>query len=139
MTSPINPSKWYSFFSSLPTQSTYRPIDVLRRHLFSVTASAAAGVVAGWEYTNSVTRGEGSPGSAAEPARKYWHGVGTSSTKWVKAVLTWSGGNMTKMALYFSEDNESTYVPMLDDSNNYVLTLSYSGSNLTATTWGNTP
>ncbi len=47
-----------------------------------------------------------------------------------------------RIAYYFSEDNETTYVPMLDRSGNYVATFTYDVSEpnaLAAITWGNTP
>ena len=131
---------WTPYYSMVPTASNALPLNILRANVWANSVAHAAGVAPGWSYTNSFTRGEASPGTAALPARKYfWNGTGNSKT-WIKQVCTYSGSNLTKVAVYYSSNNESSYVPMLDEQNNYVLTLSYDGSsNLTATSWGNTP
>lgn len=136
----VRTSIWRPYQPDIPTHATSLPYDVLRANLSAMSAAAACGMSPMWGYTNSVTRGEASPGTAALPARKYWWRGAGNAKKWVKAAITYTGSNPTKIALYFSEDNEATYVPMLDPDRNYVLTLSYDGSsNLTATSWGNTP
>lgn len=96
------------------------------------------GIVAGWNFTNSYTEGELVPGTAAEPARVYWRTPGTltNSTKWVKAEITWASGVPSQVAFWYSEDNQGTYVPMYDESNNYILTLEYDvGGALASAHW----
>jgi len=136
----VRSSIWRPYQPEIPTHATNLPFDVIRYNIAAVHIATACGISPMWSYTNSVTRAEASPGTAAQPARKYWKRGAGNATKWVKAVCTYTGLNMTKVALYFSEDNESTYVPMLDPDRNYVLTLAYDGANnLTSTSWGNTP
>lgn len=136
----VRTSIWRPYQPEIPTQASSLPLDILRNNLAAVHIATACGVSPMWSYTNSVTRGEASPGTAALPARKYWKRGTLNATKWAKAAITYTGNNPTKIALYFSEDNEATYVPMLDPDRNYVLTLTYDGSsNLTATSWGSTP
>ncbi len=135
-------SKWLPFFRGQPTHATTLQMDMIRRNLQALDVMGAASVAHGWSYTNSVTRGEGTPGTAALPLRQYWY-YGTGNSRiWVKAVNTYTGTDKTKIALYYSDDNESTYVAMVDESEaqNYVLTLAYDGANnLEETTWGNIP
>ena len=113
----------------------------MREALFAVVASLAldarSAPVPGWCYTNSYTLSEASPGTAALPNRVYMTYGSGITRKIVKAVLTYTGSNITKRAMYYSEDNGNTYVPAGDPSGNYVQTLAYDGSsNLTSTTWG---
>lgn len=95
------------------------------------------GIVSGWNFTNSYTEGEAVPGTAAEPDRVYWYTPGerTNKTKWVKAELTWSGGLVIRAEFWYSEDNQGTYVPMYDEQLNYVLTLTYDGTDLATALW----
>jgi len=134
-------SKWNPFRAKLPTSSTELGVDISRRNLFAQSALANVGIEPGWSYTNSFTRGQASPGTAAAPAREFYKKGSGNSTIWVQSAITWTGGVATKVALYFSEDNETSYVPMTDeDGINYVLTLVYDGSNnLMSTSWGNVP
>lgn len=133
-------TKWWPFRSDLPTHATEKPIDVARKNLQALAVLSVAGIDHGWSYTNSVTRAQASPGTAAEPAIEYYFRGTGNTTQWVKRVLTWAGGVITKAAFYYSADNEATYVPLTDDeSNNYVLTLTYSGTDIASTSWGNTP
>lgn len=136
----VRTSIWRPYQPTIPTHATNLPFDVLRANLLAVHIATACGISPMWSYTNSFTRSEASAGTAALPARKYWYRGTGNSTQWVKVELTYTGSLMTKAALYFSEDNEGTYVPMLDADRNYVLTVNYDGSNnLTSTSWGNTP
>jgi hypothetical protein len=136
----VRTSVWRPYNPEIPTSASSLPIDIIRANIAAVHIATAVGISPLWNYTNSVTRGEASPGSAAKPNRKYWWRGSGNSTKWVKVELTWTGDVMTKAALYYSEDNEGTYVPLLDPDRNYVLTVNYDGSNnLTSTSWGNTP
>ncbi len=132
---------WQPNRLATPTGTTNKPLDQIRYNLYAMVAQTALGVSLGWSYTNSVTRGEASPGTAALPARKYWYHGSGNTMQWVKAVCTYTGTNLTKVALYFSDNNEATYVPMVDGDAglNYVLTLTYSGADLTAASWGATP
>jgi hypothetical protein len=134
-------SIWRPYRPSQLTQSSVKPLDIVRQALFSLAAAQATGFAPGWSYTNSVTRGEASPGTAAQPARSYmYYGTGNSK-QWLKKVCTYTGSVLTKAAFYYSNDNEASYVPMYNEDNaNYVLTLTYDGSNnLQSTSWGNTP
>lgn len=90
---------------------------------------AAMGMAQGFDYSTS-------GGTAAEPAQLYFK----RSTEWIKVVLTWSGGNVTKAAFYYSSNSGGLYDGMADAGGKYVLTLTYDGSgNCTATSWGSTP
>lgn len=136
----VKTSIWRPYQPEIPIHASALPLDILRNNLAAVHIATAAGISPLWSYTNSVTRAEASPGTAAQPARKYWYRGTGNQTKWVKASITYSGLDMTKVAFYYSEDNEATYVPMLDADRNYVLTLAYdAANNLTSTTWGNQP
>ena len=136
----VKTSVWKPYYPEIPIHASALPIDILRSNLHAVHIATACGISPLWNYTNSVTRVEASPGTAAQPARKYWFRGTGNTTRWVKAEITYTGLDMTKVALYFSEDNEATYVPMLDPDRNYVLTLAYDASNnLESTSWGNTP
>ncbi len=132
---------WQPNRMATPTQATNKPLDQIRYNLYAMVTQTAIGVSLGWSFTQSVTRSEASPGTNALPARKYWY-RGTGNTKqWVKAVCTYTGTDLTKAAMYYSDNNEATYVPMVaDDGVSYVLTLTYDGSsNITAASWGPTP
>lgn len=136
----VRTSIWRPYYPDIPTHATNMPLDVLRNHLAALAAAGASGIAPQWNYTNSVTRAEAAPGTAALPARKYWWRGTGNTKKWIKAACTYTGIDLTKVVMYYSEDNEATYVPMLDADRNYVLTLTYDGANnLTATSWGNTP
>jgi hypothetical protein len=137
----LKPTIWTAFQPTLPTQYGELPLNKVRANAWAMQVATAAGFPPGWSYTNSVTRAESSPGTAALPARQYWTNGTGNQTKWVKAVLTWSASDLTKVALYYSDDNEATYVPLVDDGGlDHVITLTYDGSgNLTATSWGNVP
>jgi hypothetical protein len=133
-------SVWRPYQPEIPTGASSLPLDILRNNLAAVNLATAVGISPLWNYTNSVTRAEASPGTAALPARKYWFRGSGNATKWVKAEHTYSGFDVTKIAFYYSEDNEGTYVPMLDADRNYVLTLAYDTFNsLKSTIWGNQP
>ncbi len=124
-------SVWRPFRPRMLTHATSLPFDVIRAAMFSLSAASAAGFAPGWSYTNSVT----------QPARSYVY-YGTGNTRqWVKTVCTYTGNSLTKAAMYYSEDNEATYVPMYDEGGiNYVITLVYDGDdNLESSSWGNTP
>jgi hypothetical protein len=135
----IRTSLWVPYQPTVPTHATGQPLDTLRNNLLAIHAYSATGFVSMWNYTNSVTRGEGSPGTEAEPVRKYWWRGSGNAKKWIKAELTWDSPDLTKAVFYYSEDNESTYVPMLDADRNYVLTMTYASNNLESSLWGNTP
>jgi len=134
-------TNWRKYIASIPTNYNENPVDLARFNMQSLALLNVAGGDFGWSYTNSVTRGEGTPGTAAEPLREYYYKGTGNERKWLKRVLEWTGGVITQAAFYYSEDNESTYVPMYDDDGiNYVLTLVYDGSdNLVSTSWGNVP
>jgi hypothetical protein len=136
----VKTSIWRPYQPEIPTHASALPLDILRTNISAVHLATAVGISPQWNYTNSATRSEVSPGTAAAPARKYWFRGSGNSTKWVKAAITYTGLDMTKVAFYYSEDNEATYVPMLDADRNYVLTLAYDASNnLKSTSWGNQP
>lgn len=135
-----------AFDQTVPTtaQTRQAAIDSARNNLFALAAwMISTGAMApGWTYTNSVTRGLGSPGTAAQPNIFFFTRGSGGTTQWVKAVITWDGttGNVNKVALYYSSDNEATYANLVDGSGNYVQHLSYDGSgNLTSTSWDATP
>lgn len=133
-------SVWRPYQPEIPTHASALPLDILRNNIAAVHIATAVGISPLWNYTNSVTRGEASPGTAGQPARLYWFRGSGNQRKWVKAEHTYSGMTTTKVALYYSEDNEATYVPLLDADRNYVLSLSWDGSgNLQSTSWGNQP
>jgi len=134
-------SIWRPNRIATPTGATNKPLDQIRYNMYAMVTQTAIGVSLGWNYTNSVTRSEASPGTANLPARKYWYRGSGNTKQWIKAVCSYTGTNLTKIALYFSEDNEATYVPMVDgDADlNYVLTLTYSGADLASASWGATP
>ncbi len=134
-------SIWKAFRPRLLTHATQLPLDRIRESLFAISAAQATGFAPGWSYTNSVTRGEASPGTAEQPLRSYiFYGTGNSK-QWVKTVCEYTGNNLTQAAFYYSNDNEASYVPMYnEDDVNYVLTLVYDvDDNLESTSWGNTP
>ena len=134
----VRSSIWRPYQPEIPTHASANPLDIMRANIAALHLTVAAGISPGWNYTNSVTRAEAAPGTADLPARKYWKRGTGNATKWVKAEITYSGSDMTRIAFYFSEDNEATYVPMLDSDRNYVLNLNYdSFSNLTSTSWSN--
>lgn len=140
------PSTFTAFDKAKPTtaQTRQAAIDAIRTNLLAIVAAmVASGVTApGWNYTNSVTLGEGTPGTADKPLRIYYKFGTGGTTIWIKAVVTWNGttGNPDKIAFYYSDDNAGTYANLVDTSGNYVLTISYDASNnVTATTWGSTP
>lgn len=104
-----------------------------------VAAMVMGGTLPGWNYTNSVTRGESSPGTASQPARSYFSYATDTKTVWVRVATTWNAsGYPTKMIFSFSDDDEGSYDNMDDILNGYnVLTITYDGSNnVTAMTWG---
>jgi hypothetical protein len=136
---PLPTTTWNPNRLATPTQGTNNPLDQIRYNLYAMVAQTALGVSLGWNWTNSVTRSEASPGTTALPARKYWYRGSGNTKQWVKAVCSYTGTNLTKFALYYSDNNEYTYVPMLADDGTYVMTLTYSGSDLTSATWGSTP
>lgn len=134
-------SLWKAYRPRFLTHATQLPFDRIRESLFALSTAQAVGFAPGWSYTNSVTRGQASPGTAAQPARSYVY-YGTGNTKqWVKTVCTYTGNCLTKAAFYYSNDNESSYVPMYnEDDTNYVVTLVYDSDDyLQSTSWGNTP
>lgn len=111
----------------------------IRANLISLASAIAAGaILPGWNYTNSVTRAESSPGTAALPARMYASFATDTKTIWVRVAITWSaGGYPTKMTFSWSDDDEASYANLTDIFGNYVLTITYDGSsNVTAMTWG---
>jgi len=138
-------TSWVPFKESLPIATNDDPFKIVRANVAANETSAVVvscfastpTIVPRWSYTNSVTRAEASPGTAASPARKYWYSGTGNARRWIKAVLTW--GPPSKAAFYYSSDNEATYVPMLDADGNYVLTSTYTGADLNASTWGNVP
>lgn len=134
-------SVWKPYRPGQLTHASALPLDIIRNALFTLSAEKATGFAPGWNYTNSVTRAEASPGTAGQPARSYIN-YGTGNTKkWIKTVCTYTGNCLTKAAFYYSSDNEASYVPMYnEDDSNYVITLVYDGSDyLQSSTWGNTP
>jgi hypothetical protein len=111
----------------------------------SAGASIYLNVVPGWTYTNSHALGESSGGTASAPVRSYYRNnrgaVATNATTWLKLVNTWTswgGGTLlTKVACYYSLDNQSSYVPAVDENGYYVLSLSfYPGVKATAVVTG---
>lgn len=140
-------SLWTPAYSKFPQEMQPLQWTAIRKRFNAHYAAGAichfgpAVVVSGWNYTNSATLGEASPGTAAAPNRVYWITPGTvaNATVRIKADVTYSGGAVTKMALYYSTDNGATYVPMYDELDYYVVTVAYSGANVTSTTWGNVP
>jgi hypothetical protein len=143
----FNPSLWKPYIERFPLENAPLQFTGIREKFYALQAMLAIAhfgpqvAVFGWDYTNSVTRGEGTPGTAAKPNRVYFRTSGTitNQTEWLKADVTWTGANVTKMALYYSSDNEASYVPMLDEHGFYVCTIAYSGADVTTTTWGATP
>jgi hypothetical protein len=101
-------------------------------------AMAMGGSLPGWNYTNSFTRGEASPGTADQPTRVYFSLATDTKTVWTRAALTWdASGYPTKMAFSWSDDGEATYDNMDDLYGNNVLTIAYDAShNVTGMTWG---
>ena len=134
-------STWVAYQPDLPTVSSQLAVDLARKNLRAVAISAFSFMSPGWRYTNSVTLAEASPGTADSPARWYMVRGAGNTAQWIKMVMTYTSGSVTKVALYYSEDNQSTYANLTDENGiNYVLTLSYDGSgNLTQTSWGNLP
>lgn len=135
------PSIWTTFRRNLPTKSTPLPLDTLRANIMAVLGFAAAGVCPGWNYTNSATLAEASPGTASQPARMYWTRGSGITKEWIKAAMTYdASGNPTKIALYYSSDNQGSYVAMKAEDGGYVLTNVFDASNnLQSSTWGSTP
>lgn len=140
-------SVWKAYRKNLPTVSSELPIDRQREMLFAIAGSMEACLgsnplsLPGWSYTNSVTLGEASPGTASQPARIY-SSYGSGGTKIIiKTVRTYNGsGRVTKRALYFSDNNGTNYVPLTDEDGNYVHNITYDGSNnVTQATWSKTP
>ncbi len=136
---------WTAYAQASPTTAQTRQVavDAIRNNLFALAAIATlTGAMPGWAYTNSVTRGLGSPGTASQPAIMFFTKGTGGTTQWVKLVITYDGttGAVTKVAMYYSSDNEGTYANLVDDSGNYVLHLSYDGSgNCTASSWDASP
>jgi hypothetical protein len=134
----VRTSVWRPYQPEIPTHASALPLDIIRTNISAVHVATACGISPMWSYTNSVTRAEAAGGTAAQPARKYWYRGTGNTTKWVKAAIEYTLLDITQVAFYYSEDNESTYVPMLDPDRNYVLTLTYDGANnLESTSWGN--
>lgn len=139
---------WKPFRDTFPNHSCANPLDRARENFIAAEALMSArsadktsAVSFGWNYTNSVTLGEPSGGTAAKPNVKYWyHRNGNIlHTKWVRADCTWTGAVITKIAFYYSNDNRATWAPMTCEMGNYVVTITYSGADITETTWGNVP
>lgn len=136
----MNPSVWVPWRTKAVVDTNPLPFpairandlaDVVTSHLHSLTMNSSSPaqslpVVPGWTYTNSYTLGEASPGlSAAAPNRRYYRRGSGNTTQWLKAVNTWSGAQLQEVAFYYSNDNQTTYVPLLDEDGNYVLKLSF--------------
>lgn len=63
-----------------------------------------------------------------------------SGTTWIKVDLTWTSGQVTKVAYYISYNSGSTYTGITDASGNYVMTIAYDGSGFfNGSTWGSVP
>jgi hypothetical protein len=58
----------------------------------------------------------------------------------VRLTPTWDAttGAVTKIAFHWSDENERTgYLPLADETGNYILSLTYDGDlNLLSATWG---
>lgn len=139
------PSAFTAYDQTKPTtaQTRQAAIDAIRNDLFALAAVCVmTGAMPGWAYTNSVTRGLASPGTADKPNILFFTQGTGGTTQWIKWVMTYDGttGAVTKVAMYYSSDNEGTYANLVDSSGNYVFHASYDASgNCTATTWDATP
>lgn len=137
-------SSWKPFRPNTPKSGDAEQVKVdATRAAFMALASAivTGAIVPGWNFTTSVARGEASPGTADKPARAYYNIQAGDTTVWVKCVLTWDGNdNVSKVALYWSDDNEKSYDTMRDEAGNFVITIAYDvDQNVVSATWGSTP
>lgn len=117
-----------------------RPHRRSRLNLFAAAVAMATTdgykAALGWDYTNSYTRAEASPGTSAAPARKYWlRGTGTSTIV-IKADITYSGADPVTIVFSYSDDNEATWTTIQDEFGNSVLNQGFDGAgNLAYQEW----
>ena len=132
---------WKAFQPTLPLQTTNLPMDRVRENFIAAdmyNVVSAFMVTPGWNMTNSFVRGLANPGTASAPTAYYWHRGEGNDRQWIKQVMQYEGGSSwVGMVYYYSNNNEATYVPMLDAEGNYVFQLNYdSGGNVTTSYWG---
>lgn len=154
-------SLWVPFRRQQPTGTTNNPMDMVRTNMYATLLSHVVNFAVnhngdaqpnynkptpGWNYTNSFTRGEATPGTYRRPVRAYWWSGSGNTKRWIKVVFTYTNGTfpdfVTTAAFYYSDDNEATYVPMYDEDKNYVITYALAAGPIAITasaTWGNVP
>lgn len=96
-------------------------IDDIRDNEAALRDGVQMGAMKGWNY--SKTDGTG---TAEEPQYIFYK----KSVEWLRATLTWSGGNVTIAVWEYSANSGSTYSAIGTE------TISYDGSgNVVTTTW----
>lgn len=131
---------WKPFNRRSPAESDPQLVQAAGARVnFLALAAAivAGGCLPGWSYSNSVTRGESSAGTAAQPARMYFTTPTDTRDMWVRAAVAWDGsGYPTSFQFSWSDDDEASYQDLTDLYGNSTLTIAYDGShNVTAMTW----
>ena len=126
--------------SPADTDPVFTQMSGVRANLLALaSAMVMGGSLPGWDYTNSVTRSESSPGTADQPAREYFSFATDRKPIWVRVANTFNAsGYPTAMVFSISDDDETSYGSMGDLLNGYnKLTITYDASNnVTAMTWG---
>jgi acylphosphatase len=132
-----------AYVSTLPDPATQAGTAFGQRTRDNIRAMrdviAATGMLQGFDYRYTT-------GTAENPTTMYY--VRNASDESIKIVVTWTSGNVTKMAFYYASNEtglpagaaNGTYDPMADAGGFYVCTLTYDGSgNCTQTSWSATP
>lgn len=113
-------------------------IDKTRQNIAALRDSIASfGGMQGFNYNYGIAGG----GTAEQPTEMVFE----KDPDRIYVALTWgtsggSAGNVIKAAFYYSSNSGVAYSPMVDDSGNYVMSLTYDADSiLVATTWGAVP
>ena len=112
------------FEDSKPVDTDTEPdvVDDTRNNLMALRDMLVMGAMPGWDMAPS-------GGTAAEPA--YLLYSKNDTTEAIKAVLTWSNGNVTQIVFHYSTDDFSA-----SDETIGTESITYDASdNVTAITW----
>lgn len=126
-----------AFDPTKPDQSTQNGVafgNSTKNNLLAVRDMVVMfGMVPGWNYSFS-------GGTSDKPTDAKFSRSISGTTNWVKLTHTYDGSNRpTKIACYYSSDNESSYDALDDDSGNYVINFTYDSNGLQSTNWNSTP
>ena len=97
------PATGYNYFidaKPVDTDTVLQVVTDSRNNLESLAQSVAYSAVPSWNY--SVVEGTG---DAEEPQYAYYK----NGSQWIRAELTWSGGNVTSSVLSYSSDSGSNW------------------------------